>query len=102
MQCSAMQYCHCICGIDQGLGQGGWILVKIFFFAFLLTSTSSCPIKMQKKSTWLISSQFLTELASMVSKGLYGQKITPKNFAFVGTKRAIPSGQDRPLLDHLG
>ena len=29
---------------------------------------------------------------------LYGQKITPKNFAFAGTKWKIPSGQDRPIL----
>ena len=29
---------------------------------------------------------------------IYGQKITLKNFAFAGTMRAIPSGQDRPIL----
>ena len=27
-----------------------------------------------------------------------GQMITLKNFAFAGTKRAIPSGYDRPIL----
>ena len=32
---------------------------------------------------------------------LYGQKITPKNFAFAGTKQAILSGQDRPMLPAL-
>ena len=29
---------------------------------------------------------------------LYGQKITPKNFAFGKTEREISSGQDGPLL----
>ena len=29
---------------------------------------------------------------------LYGHKITPKNFAFAGIKREIPSGQDKPIL----
>ena len=29
---------------------------------------------------------------------LYSLNIAPKNFAFAGTKRAIPSGQDRPIL----
>ena len=29
---------------------------------------------------------------------LYGQKITPKNFAFAKTEREISSGQGRPIL----
>ena len=35
---------------------------------------------------------------SLVNKEFYGQKITPKNFAFVRTKREIPGGQDRTIL----
>ena len=33
---------------------------------------------------------------------LYGQQITPKNFAFAGTKREFPSGQDRLILPARG
>ena len=40
----------------------------------------------------------LSEQAWSIKDILYGQKITPKNFAFVGTKRPIQSGQDRPIL----
>ena len=40
----------------------------------------------------------LTEQAWLIKDLLYGQKITPENFASVGTKRAILSGQDRPIL----
>ena len=40
----------------------------------------------------------LTEQAWSVKDLLYDQKITPKNFAFAGTKQEIPSGQDRPIL----
>ena len=40
----------------------------------------------------------LTEQAWSIKDLLYGQKITPKNFAFAGTKREIPSGEDRPIL----
>ena len=40
----------------------------------------------------------LTEQAWSIKDLLYGLKITPKNFAFAGTKREIPSGQDRPIL----
>ena len=36
----------------------------------------------------------LTEQAWSIKDLLYGQKITPKNFAFAGTKREIPRGQD--------
>ena len=35
-----------------------------------------------------------TEKAWSIKDLLYGQKVTPKNFAFMGTKWAIPSGQD--------
>ena len=36
---------------------------------------------------------------SLVNKDVfYGQKITPKNFPFLGTKQEIPSEQDRPIL----
>ena len=40
----------------------------------------------------------LTEQAWSIKDLLYGQKLTPENFAFAGTKREIPSGQDRPSL----
>ena len=40
----------------------------------------------------------LIEQAWSIKDLLYRQKITPKNFAFVGTKWAITSGQDRPIL----
>ena len=40
----------------------------------------------------------LTEQAWSIKDFLYGLKITPKNFAFAGTKREIPSGQDRLIL----
>ena len=40
----------------------------------------------------------LTEQAWSIKDLLYGQKITPKNFAFAGTKRSIPSRQDTPIL----
>ena len=40
----------------------------------------------------------LTKQAWSMKDLLYGQKITPKNFVFAGTKREIPSGQDRPIL----
>ena len=33
----------------------------------------------------------LTEQAWSIKDLLYGQKITPKNFAFAGTKRVIPA-----------
>ena len=40
----------------------------------------------------------LTKQAWSIKNLLYGQKITPKNFAFGVTKWAIPSGQDRLIL----
>ena len=40
----------------------------------------------------------LSEQAWSIKGSLYGQKITPKNFTFTGTKQAIPSGKDRPTL----
>ena len=40
----------------------------------------------------------LTEQAWLIKGLLYGQKITPKNFAFMGAKWEIPCGQDRPIL----
>ena len=40
----------------------------------------------------------LTEQAWSIKDILYGEKITPKNFAFAGTKREIPSGQDWLIL----
>ena len=40
----------------------------------------------------------LTKQAWSIKNLLYGQEITPKNFAFAGTKWAFPSGQDRPIL----
>ena len=40
----------------------------------------------------------LTEQVWPVNDLLYGQNITPKNFAFASTKRAITSGRDRPIL----
>ena len=43
-------------------------------------------------------SAILTKQAWLIKDLLYDQKITPKNFAFAGTKWEIPSGQDRPIL----
>ena len=40
----------------------------------------------------------LTEQAWSIKHLLYGQKLAQKSFAFAGTTRAIPSGQDRPIL----
>ena len=40
----------------------------------------------------------LTGQAWSIKNLLYGQNITPKNFAFAGTKREISSGQDGPIL----
>ena len=40
----------------------------------------------------------LTKKPWSIKDLLYGQEITPKNFAFAGTKWAFPSGQDRPIL----
>ena len=40
----------------------------------------------------------LTEQAWSINDLLYGQKITPNNFAFAGTKWEILRGQDRPIL----
>ena len=40
----------------------------------------------------------LTEQARPINYLLYGQNITQKNSAFARTKRAIPSGRDRPIL----
>ena len=42
-----------------------------------------------------ISSPVLTKQALSMKDLSYGQKITPKNFAFAGTKRAIPNEQDQ-------
>ena len=44
----------------------------------------------------------LTEQSWSINDLLYGQKITLKDFAFAGTKREIPSGQDRPILPARG
>ena len=40
----------------------------------------------------------LTEQAWSIKDLLYGQKVTPNNFAFAGTNRAMPKGQERPIL----
>ena len=40
----------------------------------------------------------LNEQAWSIKDLLYGQKVTPKNFAFAATKRQILSLQDRPIL----
>ena len=39
-----------------------------------------------------------TEQAWSTKDSLYRQKITPKNFAFVGTTWAIPCRKERPIL----
>ena len=78
-----------ICVIDQAWGQDGWILAKfVFAFFFLWNET-------KKKITRPISSHL--DRTSFVNKGFIIW-ITPKNFAFAGTKRAIPIEQDRPSL----
>ena len=53
--------------------------------------------KNAKKRTRPISS-YPDRTRLVIKDLLYGQKITPENFTFAGTKRAIPSGQDRPIL----
>ena len=59
------------------------------FFAFLWTETKSRSIKMQKKERGQYPA-ILTEQAWSIKDLLYGQKMTPKNFAFAGTMREIP------------
>ena len=39
-----------------------------------------------------------TEQVWSIKDLLHGQKITTKKFSLAGTKRAIPSRQDRPML----
>ena len=45
-----------------------------------------------------IQPSILTEEASSLKNLLYDKDYTAENFTFVGTKRAIPSRQDRPIL----
>ena len=54
--------------------------------------------KNAKKGMRPISSHLDLKQAWAIKDLLYGQNITPKNFTFVGTERAIPSGQDRLIL----
>ena len=66
------------------------------FFAFLRTETKSRSIKNAKKERGQYP-VILTEQAWSIKDLSYGQKITPKNFAFPETKQEIPSGQNRPI-----
>ena len=60
---------------------------------FAQTETKSRSIKTQKRTR-----PILTEQAwSILNDLLHGQKITPKDFAFAGTKRAILRGPFCPL-----
>ena len=52
---------------------------------------------MQKRMRPISSHLDRTSLVN-IKDLLYDQKDTPKNFTFAGTKRAILSGQDRPIL----
>ena len=49
------------------------------------------------RKEWCQYPAILTEHVWSIKDLLYDQKIKPKNFAFAGTKRAIPSGQDKPI-----
>ena len=71
---------------------------SFFFLAFLWTKRKSRFIKTEKKKDLGQYPAILTEQAWSIKDLLYGQKIKPKNLAFAGTKRAIPSRQDRPML----
>ena len=86
----------------------GWILDK-FLFAFLWTATKWWKstktqkrknAKKKKKKKKKERGQYPTILTEQARTKdvLQAQKITLENFAFSGTKRAIPSGQDRPIV----
>ena len=65
------------------------------FFAFLWTETKLRSIKTQKKERGQHPA-ILTKQAWSIKDLLYGPKITPKNFAFAGTKREIRAGKIDP------
>ena len=65
-----------------------WLDIGQDFF-FIWNETLSRSTKTQKKEGQYPT--ILTEQAWSIKDLLYGQKITPKNFAFAGTKREIPS-----------
>ena len=74
-----------------------WPIFFCFFLAFSWTETKSRSIKTQK----IMRPEYpaiLTEQGWSIKYLFHGQMITPKNFTFAGTKRAIPSGHDRPIL----
>ena len=54
---------------------------------------------MRKKNKAI--SRHLDEQGWSIKNLLYGQKITPNNFVFAGTKWAIPSRLNRPILPTL-
>ena len=70
---------------------------KVKMPVYLPSSTSSRSIETQKKKKKRMRpiSAILTEQAWSIKDLLCGgPRITPKNFAFAGTERAIPSGKD--------
>ena len=71
----------------------GYWLGPVVFLAFLWTETKSRSIKTQKRAR-PISSHL--DRASLVNKGFI---IWPKDYTKItGTKWAIQSGQERPIL----
>ena len=72
------------------------MLAKFFFCIFMDRGEVEVHINVKKEQGEYPA--ILTEQAWPIKDLLYGQKITPKNFAFAGTKRKILSGQDRPIL----
>ena len=76
-----------------------WLHVgQVLFFAFLWTEKKSRSVKNQKENGTNIQ-KILTELAWSIKDLLYGIKNTGLRRNFIaGTKRAIPSGQYRPIL----
>ena len=76
-----------------------WLDISQVLFCIFMDLTSVSVHKNTKKNEANIRDLDQTNL---VSKGfIICQKITPKNFVFVRTKWAIPSGQDRPILPAL-
>ena len=75
-----------------------YLFIYLFIFAFFMDRDEVEVHKNAKKKERDQYPTILTEQAWSIKDLLYGKKITPKNFTFAGTKRAIPSGLDRPIF----
>ena len=73
-------------------------LPKVFLCFFMDRDKVEVHKKAKKERARVQYPAIFTEQIFTIKDLLYGQKITPKNFVFAGTKRAIPSGQDRHIL----